>query len=61
MAEIEYFVDPECKEHSKFESVADLHVKLFSKESQMSGEPAIDVSLRDAVAKVRHLEEGWPS
>eukprot|EP00795_Rhopilema_esculentum_P014077 gene14077-5064_t len=53
MAEIEYFVDPECKEHSKFESVADLHVKLFSKESQMSGEPAIDVSLRDAVAK------GW--
>jgi len=51
MAEIEYFVDPDCKEHSKFESVADLHVRLFSRNRQMAGEPAVDVSLREAIDK----------
>ena len=52
MAEIEYFVDPECKEHRKFESVADLQVKLYSKDAQMAGEAAVFMSLKEAVEKV---------
>ena len=52
MAEIEYFVDPDCKDHSKFDSVADLHVRLYSRNRQMAGEPAVDVSLREAIDKV---------
>lgn len=51
MAEIEYFVDPENKEHSKFASVADLKVRLLSKDNQMSGEAASDVTLQQALNK----------
>ncbi len=52
MAEIEYFVDPECKEHPKFQLVADLKVRLLSKNNQMSGEAAMEMTLRQAVEKV---------
>lgn len=52
MAEIEYFVDPNCKEHPKFDSVADLHVRLYSRERQMAGEAAVDVTLKEAIEKV---------
>ena len=55
MAEIEYFVDPECKDHPKFDSVADLHVRLYSRDRQMAGEAAVDVTLREAIDKVSNL------
>ena len=52
MAEIEYFVDPSKKEISKFSSVEDTVCSLYSRDIQMSGEPAVQMSLKDAVAKV---------
>ena len=60
MAEIEYFVDPENKEHSKFASVADLKVRLLSKDNQMSGEAASDVTLQQALNKVRNTTRRLP-
>ena len=55
MAEIEYFVDPECKSHPKFDAVADLKVRLYSKDKQMAGEAAVDVTLKEAVNQVNAL------
>lgn len=51
MAEIEYFVDPKKKEISKFPSVEDTVCTLYSRDIQMSGEPAVQMSLKDAIAK----------
>ena len=53
MAEIEYFVDPDCKDHPKFNAVADLKVRLYSRDKQMAGEAAADMTLKEAVEKVR--------
>lgn len=52
MAEIEYFVDPESKDHPKFDSVADLKVRLYSRDRQMAGEAAVDVTLKQAIDQV---------
>jgi glycyl-tRNA synthetase len=49
MAEIEHFVDPIDKSHPKFETVANLEVRLYSATNQMSGESAQLVRLGDAV------------
>ena len=49
MAEIEHFVDPTDKSHSKFEDLADLQIRLYSANNQMNGEPAQLVRLGDAV------------
>ena len=50
MAEIEHFVDPTDKSHPKFETVADLQIRLYSATNQMSGESAKLVRLGDAVS-----------
>lgn len=52
MAEIEYFVDPDKKEISKFSSVEDTMCRLYSRDTQMAGEPAVMMSLKEAYAKV---------
>ena len=53
MAEIEYFVHPDKKQsHRKFSSVADLVVTLYSSSIQMSGQPAVQMALGDAIKQV---------
>ncbi|XP_045443184.1 glycine--tRNA ligase isoform X2 [Pipistrellus kuhlii] len=49
MAEIEHFVDPSEKNHPKFQSVADLHLNLYSAKAQVSGQSAWKMRLGDAV------------
>jgi len=49
MGEIEYFVDPENKNHSKFSTVADLKIPLYSGEAQLSGQPPTFLSLKEAL------------
>ncbi|KAF7245763.1 Glycine--tRNA ligase, partial [Varanus komodoensis] len=49
MAEIEHFVDPSEKHHPKFQSVADLHILLYSSKAQTSGQSAHVMRLGDAV------------
>uniref|UniRef100_A0A8C3SXL8 Glycine--tRNA ligase n=1 Tax=Chelydra serpentina TaxID=8475 RepID=A0A8C3SXL8_CHESE len=49
MAEIEHFVDPSEKYHPKFQSVADLHILLYSSKAQVSGQSAHMMRLGDAV------------
>uniref|UniRef100_A0A673L0B6 Glycine--tRNA ligase n=1 Tax=Sinocyclocheilus rhinocerous TaxID=307959 RepID=A0A673L0B6_9TELE len=49
MAEIEHFVDPNEKVHSKFSSVADLEIMLYSSKAQTSGQSAQIMKLGDAV------------
>uniref|UniRef100_A0A672RIA3 glycine--tRNA ligase n=1 Tax=Sinocyclocheilus grahami TaxID=75366 RepID=A0A672RIA3_SINGR len=52
MAEIEHFVDPNEKVHSKFSSVADLEIMLYSSKAQTSGQSAQIMKLGDAVEQV---------
>lgn len=54
MAEIEHFVDPNEKVHSKFSNVADLEVLLYSSKAQTSGQSAQIMKLGDAVEQVRN-------
>ncbi|RXN09894.1 glycine--tRNA ligase [Labeo rohita] len=49
MAEIEHFVDPNEKVHSKFSNVADLEIMLYSSKAQTSGQSAQIMRLGDAV------------
>jgi len=56
MAEIEYFVDPDKKEISKFPSVQDISCKIYSRDAQMSGEPAVMMKLKDAYSNVRGIQ-----
>ncbi|XP_056594311.1 glycine--tRNA ligase [Triplophysa dalaica] len=49
MAEIEHFVDPNEKVHSKFSNVADLDIILYSSKAQTSGQSAQIMRLGDAV------------
>lgn len=49
MAEIEHFVDPNEKIHSKFSNVADLEILLYSSKAQTSGQSAHIMRLGDAV------------
>ena len=53
MAEIEYFVDPEKKSIDKFSKVAATRCMLLSKERQVNGEPAIAMTLKEAMDQVR--------
>jgi glycyl-tRNA synthetase len=52
MAEIEHFVDPDNKDHHKFDRVKDLKLPLFSAENQLTAARKVinDLSLGDAVA-----------
>lgn len=52
MAEIEHFVDPNEKVHSKFSNVADLEIMLYSSKAQTSGQSAQIMRLGDAVEQV---------
>lgn len=50
MAEIEHFVDPREKNHSKFRDVEEMRLPLFPRTSQLSdGKVVTDVTLREAV------------
>ena len=54
LAEIEYFVHPDRKDNfDKFCNVADLTPFLYSQDIQLSGEPPLKITLREAVEKVR--------
>ncbi|KAI3984470.1 hypothetical protein MKX01_000133 [Papaver californicum] len=55
LAEIEHFVDPEDKSHSKYSEVVDLEFLMFPREEQMTGKDAVKLRLGDAVSNVRHL------
>lgn len=56
MAEIEYFVHPNKKQsHKKFSSVANQVVTLYTSTNQMSGQPAMQITLGDAVKQVSSL------
>ena len=50
MAEIEYFLDPNDKNHSRFYEVKDLKLNLYSACNQMDGQSSQQVRLEDAVA-----------
>lgn len=49
MAEIEYFIDPQEKDHPKFGSVADLILPLFHRKAQTEGHPPEHLSIGEAV------------
>ncbi|XP_076163425.1 glycine--tRNA ligase [Ptiloglossa arizonensis] len=49
MAEIEHFCDPSDKSHSKFETVKDLSLLLYSACNQMDGKSAEHITLEEAV------------
>eukprot|EP00331_Platyophrya_macrostoma_P032449 CAMPEP_0176458138 /NCGR_PEP_ID=MMETSP0127-20121128/32406_1 /TAXON_ID=938130 /ORGANISM="Platyophrya macrostoma, Strain WH" /LENGTH=634 /DNA_ID=CAMNT_0017848633 /DNA_START=45 /DNA_END=1949 /DNA_ORIENTATION=+ len=52
LAEIEYFVDPENKNHPKFSKYADIKMPLYSAEIQnANGEPRTDLTIGEAVAQ----------
>merc|ERR1719362_571799 len=51
MAEIEHFLDPEDKNHPKFESVSKTSIVMFSACNQMDGTPATQMTIEQAVDK----------
>jgi len=51
MAEIEHFCDPADKAHPKFASVASTKMALYSACDQMSGQPAKEMQIGEAVEK----------
>jgi glycyl-tRNA synthetase len=51
MAEIEHFVNPERKQHPKFDKVRDLAVTLYSAHAQESGQPMKRMTIGEAVAQ----------
>lgn len=53
MAEIEYFVDPSDKRHPKFEDVRNTEMILYSSCDQMNGERPRNVTIGEAVDRVR--------
>jgi len=48
MAEIEYFVDPDVKEISGFKDVSDTKLVFLSRDFQMSGEAAVELTVGEA-------------
>lgn len=51
MAEIEFFLDPEDKNHEKFDEVKNVELNLFSACNQMDGKSSEITTAGDAVAK----------
>jgi len=51
MAEIEYFVDPDLKEMKKFKNVSDTKLVFLSRDAQMAGEPAVELTVLEALEK----------
>lgn len=52
MAEIEHFCDPTDKSHTKFHTVQDIQLTLYSALNQMNGELPKKETVGDAVKKV---------
>ena len=50
MAEIEFFLDPDEKDHPKFDEVKDVKLNLYSACNQMDGKSSEQVNAGDAVA-----------
>ena len=48
LAEIEHFVDPSDKSHPKFEDVGNVQVTMLPGSYQMSGKPALNITLKEA-------------
>lgn len=55
MAEIEHFCDPSDKSHSKFVDVENTTMKLYSACNQMDGQPPVDITIGEAVSKVKTI------
>lgn len=54
MAEIEHFVDPEIKDHERFDTVKDIVLRLLPKDVQAAGKSDIsEITIGQAVAQVR--------
>ncbi|TPX10706.1 uncharacterized protein E0L32_008275 [Thyridium curvatum] len=50
MAEIEYYVDPDAKEHERFHEVTSLELPLLAKQTQLDGKTTLrKMSIEDAV------------
>ena len=56
MAEIEHFVDPNNKEHPRFNEVKDYKLRLLSRGTQAEGktEP-IEITVGEALEKVKFV------
>lgn len=52
MAEIEHFVDPENKDHPKFDKVKDYQMTFYSACDQNDGNPAKQLTIGEAVRNV---------
>ena len=55
LAEIEYFVNPSDKSHSKFDGVKKVVLPLYPREQQNTAGDLIHMSIGEAVEKVRHI------
>ncbi len=51
MAEIEYFIDPQSKDHPKFHTVQDLVVPIYDRKTQAESDNAIPMTLKEACEK----------
>jgi len=49
-AEIEWFVNPKNKSHTKFRRIADLRLMLFPSDRQLAGQSTVAMALGDAVS-----------
>lgn len=53
MAEIEHFVDPDSKDHERFDSVKDIKLRLLPKDVQSAGKTDIsEITIGEAVETV---------
>ena len=50
MAEIEHFVDPLDKSHTRFSDVEDITLRLFSAENQMGSGNILPITVKNAVS-----------
>lgn len=55
LAEIEHFVNPEDKSHSKFDSIKNLVLTLYPRLNQTTTRETVKMSLKDAVEQVEHV------
>lgn len=54
MAEIEHFVDPDAKDHDRFDQVKDIKLRLLPKDVQSAGKTDIsEITVGEAVTSVR--------
>ncbi|KAI9840545.1 MAG: Glycine--tRNA ligase 1, mitochondrial [Thelocarpon superellum] len=52
MAEVEYFVDPERKQHARFEELQEVELRLLNRETQLAGKTeTVTMTIGEAVKK----------